>query len=85
MGTDAPHEAQHSLLTRVITGQAHRWVPLTIGLLLVLGPPLAAYEARVRAARTWPYNTAMLRTLFVSFVFPAGAAMAGFLSDVLFR
>jgi hypothetical protein len=46
---------------------------------------LAAYEERVQAARTWPYDTSMLRTLFVSVVVPGGAALASFLSDVLWR
>jgi hypothetical protein len=46
---------------------------------------LVAYESRVQAARTWPYNTSMLRTLFVSVVVPGGAALASFLSDVVFR
>lgn len=46
---------------------------------------LVAYEERLQAARTWPYNTAMLRTLFVSVIVPGGGAMAGLLFDVLFR
>ncbi len=33
------------------------------------------YEARLRKARTWPYNTAMLRTLFLSILIPAGASL----------
>jgi hypothetical protein len=37
---------------------------------------LVAYEKRVQAARTWPYNTTMLRTLFMSVIIPAGAAAA---------
>jgi hypothetical protein len=35
---------------------------------------LVAYEKRVEATGTWPYNVAMLRTLFVSVIIPAGAA-----------
>jgi hypothetical protein len=31
---------------------------------------LVAYEARVRAAQTWPYNMSMLRTLVVSLLLP---------------
>jgi hypothetical protein len=31
---------------------------------------LIAYEARLRAASTWPYNTAMLRTLFFTILVP---------------
>lgn len=46
---------------------------------------LVAYEERVRAARTWPYNTGMLRTLFVSIIIPGGAALAQALSEILFR
>lgn len=41
---------------------------------------LVAYEARLQAASTWPYDTAMLRTLFFSVIIPGGAALvrAGF-------
>ena len=31
---------------------------------------LLAYEDRLKEARTWPYNTATLRTLFISVLFP---------------
>ena len=44
---------------------------------------LVAYEKRVQAARTWPYNTTMLRTLFVSVVIPAGAAAAQAIFEVV--
>ncbi len=37
---------------------------------------LVAYEERLEQARTWPYNTAMLRTLFVSVIIPGGLALA---------
>lgn len=37
---------------------------------------LAQYREFVRNARTWPYDTAALRTLFVSLLIPAGAAVA---------
>jgi hypothetical protein len=46
---------------------------------------LVAYEERLQTARTWPYNTTMLRTLFVSVIVPGGAALSGLLFDVLFR
>jgi hypothetical protein len=46
---------------------------------------LVAYEARVQAARTWPYNTAMLRTLFFGVIIPlvtaAGRAVSEFFFD----
>jgi len=37
---------------------------------------LAAYETRLRDARTWPYNTAILRTLFFSILIPGGTLLA---------
>jgi hypothetical protein len=37
---------------------------------------LVAYEKRLLAASTWPYDTAMLRTLFFSVILPAIAALA---------
>lgn len=37
---------------------------------------LAAYQKFLRNARTWPYNTAMLRTLFVSVLIPGTIALA---------
>jgi hypothetical protein len=46
---------------------------------------LVAYEARLLAARTWPYDTAMLRTLFFSVIFPGGAALAQVVFETLFK
>lgn len=45
---------------------------------------LAAYEKRVQATSTWPYNTAMLRTLFFSVVLPIVAALARILAELWF-
>lgn len=45
---------------------------------------LTVYEERVNAARTWPYNTRMLRTLLFSVVIPAAAALGRLAGDVLF-
>ena len=45
---------------------------------------LVAHEQRLEEARTWPYNTAMLRTLFVSVVIPGGAALARAAYDLFF-
>jgi hypothetical protein len=45
---------------------------------------LAVYEQRIGAARTWPYNTTMLRTLFFSVLIPLGSAMARLVWDNLF-
>ena len=44
---------------------------------------LAAYEKRMQATSTWPYNTAMLRTLFFSVIFPAVAALARIVGEFL--
>jgi hypothetical protein len=46
---------------------------------------LVAYEDRLLAARTWPYNTTMLRTLFFSVLIPLGSVTARLLVEVLFR
>jgi hypothetical protein len=42
------------------------------------------YEERLKVARTWPYNTAMLRTLFLSVLLPAIASLAQRLLSSLF-
>ena len=44
---------------------------------------LAALEARLQAARTWPYNTPMLRTLFVSVLAPGALLLARKLLELL--
>jgi hypothetical protein len=45
---------------------------------------LAIYEQRIGGARTWPYNTTMLRTLFFSVLIPLGSAVARLVWDYLF-
>lgn len=44
---------------------------------------LVSYEERVKEARTWPYNTRMLRTVLVSTILPAFAAAAQIAPGVL--
>lgn len=44
---------------------------------------LVAYEKRVQETSTWPYDTAMLRTLFLSVIFPAVAALARIVGEFL--
>jgi len=44
---------------------------------------LVAYEKRIRETSTWPYDTAMLRTLFFSVIFPAVAALARIIGEFL--
>ena len=42
---------------------------------------LAAYEGRLQGARTWPYNTSMLRTLFFTFLVPLASFMVKMMLD----
>ncbi len=44
---------------------------------------MVAYEKRIQATSTWPYDTAMLRTLFFSVIFPVAAAVARIIGEVL--
>ncbi len=44
---------------------------------------LEIYEKRLHAARTWPYNTTMLRTLFFSILIPLGSILARLAVDIL--
>jgi hypothetical protein len=46
---------------------------------------LAAYESRLLQARTWPYNTTMLRTVFVSVLIPGGTMIGRLLVEFLKR
>lgn len=45
---------------------------------------LATYEQRLLSARTWPYNTSMLRTLFFSVFIPLGSILARIATDIIF-
>ena len=45
---------------------------------------LAVYEQRLEAARTWPYNTRMLRTLFFSVLVPIGTLLARLAAELGF-
>lgn len=46
---------------------------------------LAVYEARLQAARTWPYNTATLRTLFFSVLIPIFTVLGRLVVEVWVR
>jgi hypothetical protein len=46
---------------------------------------LTAYEERLRQARTWPYNTAMLRTVFFSILVPGGTVIGRLVIDLINR
>jgi hypothetical protein len=43
---------------------------------------LAAYESRLLEARTWPYNTTMLRTAFVSVLIPVGTMISRIVAEL---
>jgi len=55
-------------------GESETQVPLATEL-----SALAAYETRVRLVPTWPYNTAMLRTLSISILIPLSVRAISFL------
>ncbi len=46
---------------------------------------LIAYEDQLRSARTWPYNTRMLRTLFFSVLIPASAVAGRVIASIMFN
>ncbi|MBM3121169.1 MAG: hypothetical protein FJZ97_03150 [Chloroflexi bacterium] len=46
---------------------------------------LTAYESRLLQARTWPYDTAMLRTVFVSVLVPGGTVVGRLVLEALNR
>jgi hypothetical protein len=46
---------------------------------------LVAYEQRLLAAPTWPYNVTILRTLFSSVFIPLGSILARLTVDILRR
>ncbi|MCP4164843.1 MAG: hypothetical protein GY759_02985 [Chloroflexi bacterium] len=45
---------------------------------------LVAYEDQLQSARTWPYNTRMLRTLFFSVLIPASAVAGRAIVSIMF-
>lgn len=46
---------------------------------------LAIYEARLKESRSWPCNTAMLRTLVLSVLVPVVPVVGRYLLDALSR
>ena len=46
---------------------------------------LEHYEKRLQQARTWPYDTRMLRTLFFSVLIPLGTLVARVVFDIMFQ
>lgn len=45
---------------------------------------LAGYEERLKRARTWPYNTEMLRTLVFSVLIPGGTVLGRLLVNIIY-
>jgi len=46
---------------------------------------LTAYESRLLQARTWPYDTAMLRAVFVSILVPGGTVVGRLILEAINR
>jgi len=70
--------AGRELIERLEQGQDAADLPTRIN-------ALALYEARLQAARTWPYNTATLRTLFFSVFIPLFTVLGRLLVEVWVR
>jgi hypothetical protein len=68
--------ASRTLMGRIAASESTGTLGADIGALI-------AYEERLRAARTWPYDTAMLRTLFLSIIVPGGVALAPVVFETL--
>jgi glucan phosphoethanolaminetransferase (alkaline phosphatase superfamily) len=45
---------------------------------------LTLYEQRIQASRSWPYNTAQLRTLFVSVIVPLATFLARRIGEMIY-
>jgi hypothetical protein len=71
-------QACRSLVKRLDQGQDSGTLAAEINALVV-------YEQRLQAARTWPYNTTMLRTLFFSVFIPLVTVLARVVAEILFR
>jgi len=65
------------LVQQLETGTGAGQLPAEISALL-------AYEARLQAARTWPYNVSILRTLFFSVFIPLISVLARLAVDIIF-
>ena len=71
-------QSSRTLMKRVTAGESGGSLGLEIN-------ALVAYERRVNGTRTWPYDTAMLRTLFFSLVIPAGVELVKLIFNSQFR
>jgi hypothetical protein len=62
------------------------WISLreTTGALAAAINAMAVYELRLQSPRTWPCDTAMLRTLLFSLFIPAAVELAKLTSQHLF-
>ena len=70
--------ACQTLVQRLEQGQDSASLPAEIN-------ALSVYEQRLLAARTWPYNTAMLRTLFLSVFFPLVTVLGRLVVEIVYR
>ena len=76
---------QRRILASCRTLMAHMDASKDTSMLAAQISALVAYEERIQAARTWPYNTAMIRTLTFSVILPGAAALARGVSELWFE
>jgi hypothetical protein len=70
------HKSCRALLNKMEKGQETYDIPNEIN-------ALAVYEKQLKETRTWPYNTAMLRTLFFSVLIPVGTLVGRIIVEAL--
>ncbi len=70
------HKSLRILLNKMEKGQETDAIPNEIN-------ALAVYEKQLKETRTWPYNTAMLRTLFFSVLIPLGTLVVRIIVEAL--
>jgi len=70
------HVSCRKLLQRLETGHETTNIPAEIH-------ALSVYEKQLNETRTWPYNTAMLRTLFFSVLIPVGTLVGRIIIEAL--
>lgn len=70
------HKSCRAILKKLETSQETGNIPKEIN-------ALAVYEKQLRETRTWPYNTATLRTLFFSVMIPVGTLVGRIIVEAL--
>jgi hypothetical protein len=71
------YKTYREMLTRLEENQSIEEIPTQIN-------TLTLYEQRLHGMRSWPYNTAMLRTLFFSVIVPLATFLARRIGEIMF-